>query len=116
MILFIIAYILYLPLTMVNYICVAFTAKDNAKGYFRVSAINFDKYGNKELKTFTIGPGNSEWLDEHNKKMNAYFETTINSNHIMVIDGIAYNLANGELIKNNNKIIIKKKKNGKRRI
>ena len=51
MILFIIAYILYLPLTLVNYICVAFTAKDNAKGYFRSSAVTLDKLGNREFRT-----------------------------------------------------------------
>lgn len=51
MILFVIAYILYLPLTLVNYICVAFTARDNAKGYFRSSAVTLDKLGNREFRT-----------------------------------------------------------------
>lgn len=51
MILFVIAYILYLPLTVINYICVAFTAKDNAKGYFRSSAVTLDKLGNREFRT-----------------------------------------------------------------
>lgn len=51
-VLFLIAWILFLPLSFLNYFIVIFKARDNAKGYFRVSAINFDKYGNKELKTF----------------------------------------------------------------
>ena len=51
MIIFVVAYILYLPLTIINYICVTFTAKDNAKGYFRSSAITLDRLGNREFRT-----------------------------------------------------------------
>lgn len=45
MILFIIAYILLLPLTIVNYFCV-----DNKNGYFRSTAVNMDKFGNREFR------------------------------------------------------------------
>lgn len=51
MILFLIAYILLLPLSLLNYIVVLFTAKDNAKGYFRSTAVNMDKFGNREFRT-----------------------------------------------------------------
>lgn len=51
MILFLIAYILLLPLTIINYFVVLFTAKDHAKGYFKSTAINMDKFGNREFRT-----------------------------------------------------------------
>jgi hypothetical protein len=51
MILFLIAYILLLPLSLLNYIVVLFTTKDNAKGYFRSTAVNIDKFGNREFRT-----------------------------------------------------------------
>jgi hypothetical protein len=51
MILFLIAYVLLLPLTILNYIVVLFKSKDHAKGYFRTSAINIDKFGNREFRT-----------------------------------------------------------------
>jgi hypothetical protein len=44
--LFIIAYILYLPLTIINWFFV-----DNKKGYFLSSATNLDKFGNREFRT-----------------------------------------------------------------
>ena len=47
--LFIIAYILFLPLSVTNFILVAF--KGGAKGYFMSSAISLDKYANRELRT-----------------------------------------------------------------
>jgi hypothetical protein len=43
--LFILAYILFLPLTIINWFLV------DKKGYFRQSAINLDKYANMEFKT-----------------------------------------------------------------
>ena len=46
MILFIIAYILYLPLTIVNWLFV-----NDKSGYFKSSAINLDKFGNREFRT-----------------------------------------------------------------
>lgn len=45
--LFIIAYILFLPLSLINY-CVV----KNKKGYFKSSAISLDKFGNREFRTF----------------------------------------------------------------
>jgi hypothetical protein len=44
--LFIIAYILFLPLTIINYLFVK-----NKKGYFRSSAISLDRFGNREFRT-----------------------------------------------------------------
>lgn len=51
MILFLIAYILLLPLTIINYFVVLFTSKDHAKGYFKSTAVNIDKFGNREFRT-----------------------------------------------------------------
>lgn len=48
--LFIIAYILLLPLTIINFFVVLFTSKDHAKGYFRSTAVNIDKFGNREFR------------------------------------------------------------------
>jgi hypothetical protein len=45
-ILFIIAYLLYWPLTLINYFVV-----ENKKGYFRSSAITIDKLANREFRT-----------------------------------------------------------------
>jgi hypothetical protein len=44
-ILFIIAYILFLPLTILNWFLVS------KKGYFRQSALNLDIYANSEFRT-----------------------------------------------------------------
>lgn len=49
--LFLIAYILLLPLTLINYFVVLFTSKDHAKSYFRSTAVNIDKFGNREFRT-----------------------------------------------------------------
>jgi hypothetical protein len=46
MILFILAYILFLPLSITNW----FFVKDK-NGYFKSSAINIDKFGNREFRT-----------------------------------------------------------------
>jgi hypothetical protein len=46
MILFVIAYALYLPLSVVNWLFVK-----NKTGYFKSSAINLDKFGNREFRT-----------------------------------------------------------------
>ena len=45
--LLIIAWILFLPLSIINYFCVK-----NKKGYFKQSALNLDKYGNREFRAF----------------------------------------------------------------
>jgi hypothetical protein len=44
--LFIIAYILFLPLSIINFLVVK-----NKKGYFRSSAITIDKLANREFRT-----------------------------------------------------------------
>lgn len=49
--LFIVAYVLLLPLTIINYFVVLITSKDHAKGYFRSTAVNIDKFGNREFRT-----------------------------------------------------------------
>lgn len=46
MILFILAYILFLPLSIINW----FFVKDKF-GYFKSSAVNIDKFGNREFRT-----------------------------------------------------------------
>lgn len=45
-ILFFAAYILFLPLSLLNYFFV-----ENKKGYFLSSALNLDKFGNREFRT-----------------------------------------------------------------
>lgn len=44
--LFLVAYILYLPLSLLNFCFV-----ENKGGYFLSSAINLDKFGNREFRT-----------------------------------------------------------------
>lgn len=48
--LFLVAYVLLLPLTIINFFVVSLTSKDNAKGYFRSTAVNIDKFGNREFR------------------------------------------------------------------
>lgn len=48
-ILFIVAIILFLPLSIINFIVVAFKGK--AEKYFLSSAINLDRFGNYEFRT-----------------------------------------------------------------
>ncbi|MCY1502642.1 hypothetical protein D9M68_367430 [compost metagenome] len=50
--LFLLAWLLFLPLSLVNFICVVFTARDHAKGYFINSALNLDILANREFRTF----------------------------------------------------------------
>jgi len=45
--LLIIAWILLLPLSIVNFFCVK-----NKKGYFKQTALNLDKFGNREFRAF----------------------------------------------------------------
>lgn len=51
LLLYFVAYILFLPLTFLNFIAVAIESKDHAKGYFRSTAVNIDKFGNREFRT-----------------------------------------------------------------
>ena len=48
LILFLIAYLLLLPLTFINYAVVAH--KSISEGYFRSTAVNIDRFGNREFK------------------------------------------------------------------
>jgi hypothetical protein len=45
--LLIIAWIIFLPLSIVNYFCVK-----TKKGYFKQTALNLDKFGNREFRAF----------------------------------------------------------------
>jgi hypothetical protein len=45
--LLILAWILFLPLSIINYFCVK-----NKKGYFKQTALNLDKFGNREFRAF----------------------------------------------------------------
>lgn len=47
MILLLIAWIIFLPLSIVNYFCVK-----TKKGYFKQTALNLDKFGNREFRAF----------------------------------------------------------------
>lgn len=49
-ILFLVAYVIFLPLTVLNFLYV-WLWKDGAKGYFRSSAVNLDKFGNREFRS-----------------------------------------------------------------
>lgn len=51
LILFVVAYVLLLPLTFINFIAVLLKCRDHAKGYFRSTAVNIDKFGNREFRT-----------------------------------------------------------------
>ena len=44
--LFLIAWVLFLPLTFINFLAVK-----NKKGYFKSSAVNLDRFGNREFRT-----------------------------------------------------------------
>jgi len=50
LLLFLVAFLLVLPLTIINFFVVLFTSKDHAKGYFRSTAVNIDKFGNREFR------------------------------------------------------------------
>lgn len=47
--LFLVAFILFLPLTLLNFTIVLFRGR--AKGYFMNTAVNLDRFGNYEFRT-----------------------------------------------------------------
>ncbi len=47
--LFLIAWMLFLPLSLLNFLAVAIKFKD--LGYFKSSAVNLDRFGNSEFRT-----------------------------------------------------------------
>jgi hypothetical protein len=47
--LFLLAWALFLPLSLLNFLAVAFKFKD--LGYFKSSAVNLDRFGNSEFRT-----------------------------------------------------------------
>lgn len=49
--LFLIAYILFLPVSLINYCFVVLIKDKSSKGYFRTSAVNIDRFGNREFRT-----------------------------------------------------------------
>lgn len=48
--LFIIAFVLLLPLTVVNFLVVFFDKETRVRGYFLSTAINIDKFANREFR------------------------------------------------------------------
>ncbi|MGQ1929829.1 hypothetical protein [Ornithobacterium rhinotracheale] len=48
--LFLIAYTLLLPLTIFNYVVVVRAKDKTSKGYFRSTAVNIDRFGNREFR------------------------------------------------------------------
>ena len=46
---FLVAFILFLPLTLLNFTIVLFRGR--AKGYFMTTAVNLDRFGNYEFRT-----------------------------------------------------------------
>jgi len=51
LLLFMAAYFLLLPLTFINYAIVLIKSKDGGSGYFKSTAINIDKFRNREFRT-----------------------------------------------------------------
>lgn len=51
MVLFLIAYLLFLPVSLLNYCFVVLIKDKSSKGYFRTSAVNIDRFGNREFRT-----------------------------------------------------------------
>lgn len=51
MVLFLIAYLLFLPVSLLNYCFVVLVKDKSSKGYFRTSAVNIDRFGNREFRT-----------------------------------------------------------------
>ena len=49
LLLFLIALFLFIPLSVINLVCVIYVFRD--LNYFRYSAINIDKFGNSEFRT-----------------------------------------------------------------
>lgn len=49
--LYLIAYILFLPLSLINYYFVVIIKDKSSKGYFRTLAVNIDRFGNREFRT-----------------------------------------------------------------
>jgi hypothetical protein len=79
-ILFIIAYILFLPLTILNWFLVS------KKGYFRQSALNLDIYANSEFRTLW-----NKTLQKNGYKFGKVGET--------ISSAIGKNIQNGTLTK-----------------
>lgn len=48
--LFLIAYVLWFPLTVFNYIVVVRAKDKSRKGYFRSTAVSIDKFANREFR------------------------------------------------------------------
>ena len=51
MVLFLIAYVLFLPISLINYCFVVIIKDKSSKGYFRTSAVNIDRFANREFRT-----------------------------------------------------------------
>ncbi len=86
--LFIIAYILYLPLTVINYCYVA-----NKKGYFKSSAVSLDKFANREFRTL--------W----NKKLRTEFGYHFGYNEETISSALGKNEQLGTLTKTGKRLV-----------
>lgn len=64
LILFIIAYVLYFPLTLINFCLV------RNKGYFRDSALTLDKLANRELHPLEQSLNQRKWLSFWKHRIN----------------------------------------------
>lgn len=72
-ILFLLALVLFLPLTIANFMLVACRGK--AKGYFMSTAINLDRFGNYEFRSLL----NALLIQPHSQSRFGDFEETISS-------------------------------------
>lgn len=50
LLLFLLAYLLLLPMTIINYIVVCRVKDTTHKGYFRSTAVNIDRFANREFR------------------------------------------------------------------
>lgn len=51
LVLFFIAYLLFLPISILNYLYVVYVKDSTSKGYFRSTAVNLDRFGNREFRS-----------------------------------------------------------------
>lgn len=70
--LFLLAFILFLPLSLLNYLILL--GKGKAKGYFLSSAVNLDRFGNYEFRTLF-----NHTLRKNNGYKFGNFEETVSS-------------------------------------
>jgi ABC-type glucose/galactose transport system permease subunit len=90
--LFIIAYILFLPLSIINFLVVK-----NKKGYFRSSAITIDKLANREFRTLwnkTLIKPNAFQFGAENETISAVIGLNKKTNTLTRIGMLLYKILN----------------------